>query len=58
VLSLDYEAALFNDAHTTGNSHLSAAAIIDHRNRLLANLVQPLRTIVLVASDQLHFAPQ
>jgi len=55
ALSLDYEVVLVSDAHTTGDSHLSAAAVIDHHNRVLANLAHPRRSIAVVASDQLSF---
>jgi nicotinamidase-related amidase len=41
ALSRGYEVTLVSDAHTTGESHLSAATIIDHHNRLLSNLAYP-----------------
>ncbi|MCB1686700.1 MAG: cysteine hydrolase family protein [Pseudomonadales bacterium] len=45
ALSRNYAVTLLSDAHTTGDAHLKAAQIIDHHNRVLANLAHPRRTI-------------
>ena len=54
ALSRNYEVTLVSDAHTTGDSsqddaQLKAAQIIDHHNRVLANLAHPARLARLCA---------
>ena len=52
ALSLDFDVILAADAHTTGDSRLSAADVIAHHNALLANVVHPRRRIrVLPVAD-------
>lgn len=53
ALSRGYEVTLVSDAHTTGESHLSAATIIDHHNRLLSNLAYPGAGISVRSCDSL-----
>ena len=47
ALSHDFDVSLVKDAHTTGNSRLTAAQIIEHHNTTLANLAHPHHTINL-----------
>jgi nicotinamidase-related amidase len=53
ALSRGYSVTLVSDAHTTGDSHLSAAAIIDHHNKVLSNLAHPKRQIEVKASNEI-----
>lgn len=52
ALSLDFDVILAADAHTTGDSRLSAADVIAHHNGILAHVVHPRRRIrVLPVAD-------
>lgn len=53
ALSKGYSVTLVSDAHTTGDSHLSAAVIIDHHNRVLLNLAHPKRKIDVKSSGEI-----
>jgi nicotinamidase-related amidase len=53
ALSRGYSVTLVSDAHTTGDSHLSAAAIIDHHNKVLSNLAHPERKIDVKSSGEI-----
>ena len=53
ALSRNFDVVLIADGHTTGPSHLSAAAIIDHHNRILQNLAHPSSTLTLLTADEL-----
>lgn len=52
ALSRDFDVILAADAHSTGDSALSAAVVIAHHNALLAHVVHPRRRIrVLPVAD-------
>jgi len=53
ALSKGYSVTLVSDAHTTGDSHLLAAIIIDHHNKVLLNLAHPKRKIAVKASTEI-----
>lgn len=53
ALSHGYSVTLLSDAHTTGDSHLPAAKIIEHHNNILANLAHPKYAIDVRSSGEL-----
>jgi len=53
ALSRHYSVTLISDAHTTGDSHLPAAEIIDHHNRVLKNLAHPAGNIEVKATSEI-----
>jgi nicotinamidase-related amidase len=53
ALSRGYSVTLVSDAHTTGDSHLAAEAIIDHHNKILSNLAHPKFKVNLKSSADL-----
>jgi len=53
ALSKGYAVTLVSDAHTTGDSHLGAAEIIDHHNRVLENLAHPAGNIKVITSNEI-----
>ncbi len=53
ALSKGLAVTLISDAHTTGDSHLPAATIIEHHNKILANLAHPTRVITVKAMSDL-----
>jgi len=52
ALSRGYFVTLVSDAHTTGDSHLTAEVIIDHHNKILSNLAHPKSKIELKSSAE------
>ena len=50
AISRGYAVTLVSDAHTTGDSHLTAEVIIDHHNKVLANLAHPKSEVKLKSS--------
>ena len=55
ALSHDFDVILASDAHTTGNSTLTASQIITHHNTVLPNVVHPTRSIVAIPSREVTF---
>jgi len=53
ALSRHYSVTLISDAHTTGNSHMPAAEIIDHHNRILKNLAHPAVSIKVKLTSEI-----
>jgi len=53
ALSKGYSVTLVGDGHTTGDSHIPAKAVIDHHNKVLANLAHPKVRILVKTSDEL-----
>ena len=53
ALSRRYSVTLIGDAHTTGDSHLPAAEIIDHHNRILKNLAHPAGNIEVKTTSEI-----
>jgi len=53
ALSRGYSITLVSDGHTTGDSHLPAETIIDHHNKILANLAYPKVKIHVKTSNEL-----
>lgn len=53
ALSKGFAVTLVADGHSTGDSHLDAATIINHHNRVLANLAHPTAAIAVKASGDL-----
>lgn len=53
ALSRGYNVTLVSDAHTTGDSHLEAAEVIDHHNKILGFLVHPDRQIKIQSSEKI-----
>ena len=53
ALSKGYSVTLVSDGHTTGDSHIPAQAVIDHHNKVLANLAHPKSRIRVAISDEL-----
>ena len=53
ALSRGYSITLVSDGHTTGDSHLPAETIIDHHNKVLANLAYPNTSIQVKISNEL-----
>lgn len=53
ALSKGYQVTLVKDGHTTGDSVLPAAQVINHHNALLANLAHPKNQIHVVESTSL-----
>jgi nicotinamidase-related amidase len=53
AISKGYSVTLVSDAHTTGDSHLPAEIIIDHHNKVLANLAHPKFEVKLKSSTDL-----
>ena len=53
ALSKGYSVTLVSDRHTTGDSHILAQAVIDHHNKVLANLAHPKSRIRVAVSDEL-----
>ena len=47
ALSQGYEVTLIADGHTTGDSHMKAAEVVEHHNRVLANLAHPHHNIAV-----------
>ncbi len=58
ALSKGYSVTLVSDAHTTGDSHMPAAEIIDHHNRVLANLSHPDADIQVKATNEIWKTPR
>jgi nicotinamidase-related amidase len=56
ALSRGYDVTLVSDAHTTGDSHLPAAEVVEHHNIVLGNLAHPTRSIEVAASISLSGA--
>ncbi len=53
ALSRDFDIVLVADGHTTGNSHLSAEAIIEHHNNTLANIAHPSAGHRVLSADKI-----
>lgn len=53
ALSKGYDVTLVSDAHTTGDSHLSAKEVIEHHNKILGLLVHPKRQILVQSSEEI-----
>ena len=53
ALSRGYSITLVSDGHTTGDSHLPAETIIDHHNKIIANLAYPKVKIHVKTSNEL-----
>jgi len=53
ALGKGYSVTLVSDGHTTGDSHIPAQAVIDHHNKVLANLAHPKSRIRVAISDEL-----
>ena len=53
ALSLDFAVTLVADAHTTGETALTARQIVEHHNALLANLAHPTQTIEVVPTSDI-----
>jgi len=53
ALSRGYSITLVSDGHTTGDSHLPAETIIDHHNKVLANLAHPKARLYVKTSNEL-----
>ena len=53
ALSKGYDVLLISDAHTTGDSHMKAQAVIDHHNQVLANLAHPDHQVKVIGADEL-----
>jgi nicotinamidase-related amidase len=53
ALSRGYSVTLVSDGHTTGDSHIPAEAVIDHHNKVLANLAHPKSRIRVISSEEL-----
>ena len=53
ALSKGYSITLVSDAHTTGDSHMPAADIIDHHNQVLQNLAHPDVNIQLKTTSEI-----
>lgn len=53
ALSRDFDVVLVADGHTTGNSHLSAEAIIEHHNNTLANIAHPSANLRVLRADEI-----
>jgi nicotinamidase-related amidase len=53
ALSKGYSITLVSDAHTTGDSHMPAADIIDHHNQVLQNLAHPDANIQLKTASEI-----
>ncbi|MEM8766556.1 MAG: cysteine hydrolase family protein [Pseudomonadota bacterium] len=55
ALSHDFDVILARDAHTTGDSTLSAAEIIAHHNSVLPAVVHPSKRIKALPSSEVAF---
>lgn len=55
ALSHDFDVTLVSDAHTTGDSTLTAAEIIAHHNSALPNVVHPTRGIIAMPCAEVTF---
>jgi nicotinamidase-related amidase len=55
ALSRGFDLILVEDGHSTGNSHLGAAEIVDHHNRTLAAMVHPRSTVQVLMADAISF---
>lgn len=53
ALSKGYKVTLVSDAHTTGDSHMTAGQVVDHHNRVLANLAHPTEKIRVISSSDI-----
>ena len=53
ALGKGYSVTLVSDGHTTGDSHIPAQAVIDHHNKVSADLVHPKSRIRVASSDEL-----
>jgi nicotinamidase-related amidase len=51
AISKQYDVTLIEDAHTTGDAHISAAETIAHHNAILANLAHPTHSIDVRRSE-------
>ena len=58
ALSHGFDVVLLSDCHTTGDSGLSARAVIDHHNTLLANLAHPHHRITVQRSAEVVLPEQ
>jgi nicotinamidase-related amidase len=56
ALSHGFDVVLLSVCHTTGDSTLTAAQVIQHHNALLANLAHPDHRIVVAWSADVHDA--
>lgn len=55
ALSRGFDLVLVADGHSTGDSHLGAAAVVDHHNRTLAAMVHPRSRIQVLAAEVVSF---
>jgi nicotinamidase-related amidase len=55
ALSRGFDLLLVEDGHSTGDSHLPAADIVDHHNKTLANLVHPRAAVRVLAAEAVSF---
>ena len=53
ALGKGYSVTLVSDGHTTGDSHIPAQAVIDHHNKVSADLAHPKSRIRVASSDEL-----
>ena len=53
ALSKGFAVTLVSDAHTTGDSHMSAAQTIKHHNAVLANVAHPVAPISVRTSSSI-----
>ena len=53
ALGKGYSVTLVSDGHTTGDSHIPAQAVIDHHNKVSADLAHPESRIRVASSDEL-----
>jgi nicotinamidase-related amidase len=55
AVSRGFDLLLVADGHSTGDSHLPAADIVDHHNKTLANLVHPHCRVRVLAAEAVSF---
>lgn len=55
AVSKGFDLLLVEDGHSTGDSHLPAADIVNHHNKTLANLVHPRATVRVLAAEAVSF---